>query len=158
MAVIKIATRTARLANKAQVAEFFEVSVNAVDGWIRRGCPYVRRGDLRAPWVFDLLALAEWRFTQPQLARCDDPEAMSPRDRRHWYEGEKVREKIDEMMANLISREEFAAEKERIQSVLAECLARLPAHLEAACKLPPAASATLRDLIDKERTAMTMTP
>ncbi len=157
MAVIKIATRTARLANKAQVAEFFEVSVNAVDGWIRRGCPYVRRGDLRTPWVFDLLKVLKWRFTQPQLARCDDPEAMSPRDRRDWYEGEAVRIQIEELRANLISRDEFDAEKSRIQSVLAECLDQLPDKLTTSCELPPAASATLRDLIDRERAAMTPT-
>jgi phage terminase Nu1 subunit (DNA packaging protein) len=158
MAVIKIATRTARLANKAQVAEFFEVSVNAVDGWIRRGCPYVRRGDLRTPWVFDLLKVLEWRFTQPQLERCDDPEAMSPLDRRDWYEGERVREKIEELRANLISRDEFDAEKSRIQSAIAGCLDRLPDRLITACKLPPAASATLREMLDRECSAMTMTP
>ncbi len=144
MAVIKIATRTARLANKAQVAEFFEVSVNAVDGWIRRGCPFIQRGDLRTPWIFDLLKVLEWRFTQPQLERCDDPEAMSPRDRRDWYEGEAVRVQLEELQENLITRAEFVAERERIQSLLAECLDRLPDRLTTACDLPPAVAEALR--------------
>ncbi len=152
--VTKIATHAARLANKAQIAEFFEVSTNAVDGWIRRGCPYVRRGGLRVPWVFDLLKVLEWRFTQPQPTRCDDPEAMPPRDRRHWYEDEAVRVQLEEMGANLITRIEYHAERARILSVLAECLARLPDRLEVACELPPAATAALRDLIDRERAAL----
>ncbi|NMQ21483.1 DUF1441 family protein [Candidatus Competibacter phosphatis] len=109
--VTKIATHTARLANKSQIAEFFEVSTNAVDGWIRRGCPFIQRGDLRTPWIFDLLKVLEWRFTRPKRARFDDPEAMSPRDRRHWYEGEAVRIQIEELRANLITRDECHAEK-----------------------------------------------
>ena len=146
-----------RLANKLQVSEFFDVSVKTVDLWVRRGCPFIQRGDLRTPWIFDLLTVSEWRYAPPTRVRVDDPEKLKPRDRKDWYEGERVREKIEELRANLISREEFAAEKERIQSVLEECLARLPGRLEVACELPPAASATLRDLIDLERTAMTMT-
>lgn len=30
--------------NKVEVAEFFEVSTNTVDDWIRKGCPFVERG------------------------------------------------------------------------------------------------------------------
>ncbi len=156
--VTNISPPAFRLANKLQVSEFFDVSFKTVDLWVRRGCPFVERGGTSAPWVFDLLAVAQWRFTRPKRARFDDPEKLKPRERKDWYEGEKVREKIDEMMANLISREEFAAEKSRIQSVLAECLARLPGRLEVACKLPPAASAVLREMLDRERAAMTMTP
>ena len=80
--VTKIATHTARLANKAQIAEFFEVSTNAVDGWIRRGCPYVQRGDLRTPWVFDLLKVVEWRYTRKKRARVENPDELRPKDRR----------------------------------------------------------------------------
>lgn len=154
--VTKIATHAARLVNKAQIAEFFEVSTNAVDGWIRRGCPYVQRGGLRVPWVFDLLKVLEWRFTRPQPTRCGDPEAMPPRDRRHWYEGEAVRIQLEELRANLITRVEYDAEKTRILSVIAECLVRLPDRLEVACELPPAASAVLRATLDRERAAMAL--
>ena len=152
--VTKIATHAARLVNKAQIAEFFEVSTNAVDGWIRRGCPFVRRGDLRTAWVFDLLKVLEWRFTRPKRARFDDPEAMSPRDRRHWYEGEAIRIQIEELRANLITSDECHAEKTRIISVLAEYLSRLPDKLATACELTPAATGVLRNLIDRERAVL----
>ena len=146
-----------RLANKLQVSEFFDVSVKTVDLWVRRGCPFIQRGDLRTPWIFDLLTVSEWRYAPPTRVRVDDPEKLKPRDRRDWYEGEKVREKIEETLANLVPRDEFDAEKSRIQSVLTECLERLPGRLESACELPPAATAALRDLIDRERAAMTPT-
>ena len=133
-----------RLANKLQVSEFFNVSFKTVDLWVRRGCPFVERGGTNSPWVFDLLAVAEWRYTRPKRARFDDPDALKPKDRRDWYEGERIRGKIEELMANLIARDEFDAEKERIQSALAECLERLPGRLEVACGLPPAVAEALR--------------
>ena len=142
--VTHISPPSFRLANKLQVSEFFNVSFKTVDLWVRRGCPFVVRGGTNAPWVFDLLAVAQWRFERPKRARFDDPDELKPKDRRDWYEGERVRGKIEELQENLITRAEFDAEKERIQSVLAECLARLPGRLEAACGLPPAAAEALR--------------
>ena len=133
-----------RLANKLQVSEFFNVSFKTVDLWVRRGCPFVERGGTNAPWVFDLLAVAEWRYTRPKRARFEDPDELKPKDRRDWYEGERTKEKVEELMANLITRDEFGAEKERIQSVLEECLARLPGRLEVACELTPAVAEALR--------------
>ncbi len=152
--VTKIATHTARLANKAQIAEFFEVSTNAVDGWIRRGCPFIQRGDLRTPWIFDLLKVLEWRFTRPKRARVENPDELRPKDRRDWYEGEKARVEVENRKADLISREEYHAERARIISVLAECLSRLPDKLATACELPPAASAALRETLDRERAVL----
>ena len=132
-----------RLVNKLQVSEFFNVSFKTVDLWVRRGCPFVERGGTSSPWVFDLLAVAEWRYT-PKRASFDDPDALKPKDRRDWYEGEKVRIRVEDLQENLITRAEFDAEKERIQSVLAECLERLPGRLEVACGLPPAVAEALR--------------
>ncbi len=149
--VTKIATHAARLANKAQIAEFFEVSTNAVDGWIRRGCPFIQRGDLRTPWIFDMLKVAEWRYTRSRRVRVENPDELKPRDRRDWYEGERVREKVAELRANLISREEFDAEKNRITMAMSECLSRFPDQLTASYQLPPAASAVLRGELEKAR-------
>ena len=133
-----------RLANKLQVSEFFNVSFKTVDLWVRRGCPFVERGGTNAPWVFDLLAVAQWRYTRPKRARFEDPDELKPKDRRDCYEGERVRGIIEELMANLITRAEFDSEKTRILSVLEECLARLPGRLEVACSLPPAVAEALR--------------
>ena len=152
--VTNISPPAVRLANKLQVSEIFEVSVKTVDLWVRRGCPFVRRGDLRTPWIFDLLAVAEWRFTRPKRVRVENPDELKPKDRRDWYEGERVREKVAELRANLITRDEFNAEKTRITMAISECLDQLPDKLTTACELPPVAIAALRETLDRERAAM----
>ena len=152
--VTHISPPAVRLANKLQVSEIFEVSVKTVDLWVRRGCPHLVRGDVYKPWVFDLLKVAEWRYTRSRRVRVDDPEKLKAKDRRDWYEGERVREKVEELRANLITRDAFDAETTRIKSVLAECLDQLPDKLTAACGLSPAVAAVLRDLIDRERAAL----
>ena len=152
--VTHISPPAVRLANKLQVSEIFDVSVKTVDLWVRRGCPFIQRGDLRTPWIFDLLKVAEWKYTRSRRARVDDPEKLKAKDRRDWYEGERVREKVEELKGNLITRDEFNEERARILSAIAECLARLPDRLEVACELPPAATGVLRDLIDRERAAL----
>jgi hypothetical protein len=49
------------LASKAELADFFSVSLPTVDSWIRKGCPYEQKGSHGKPWVFDLAAVAKWR-------------------------------------------------------------------------------------------------
>ena len=156
--VTNISPPAVRLANKLQVSEIFYVSVKTVDLWVRRGCPYIQRVDLRTPWIFDLLAVAEWRYTRSRRVRVDDPEKLKAKDRRDWYEGEKVREKVAEMKANLISRDAFNAEKERVFSVITECLDKLTDKLTTACELSPAAAAVLRATLDKERAVLVSPP
>ena len=46
--------------NKAQLAEALGVSVQAVDGWIRRGVPVMERGAKGVPWQFRLADVVEW--------------------------------------------------------------------------------------------------
>jgi hypothetical protein len=76
--VTNISPPAFRLANKLQVSEFFDVSVKTVDLWVRRGCPFIQRGDLRTPWIFDLLTVSEWRYAPPTRVRVDDPEKLKP--------------------------------------------------------------------------------
>lgn len=156
--VTHISPPAVRLANKLQVSEIFDVSVKTVDLWVRRGCPFVRRGDLRTPWIFDLLKVAEWKFTRQKRARIEDPDELKPKDRRDWYEGERVREKVAELQANLITRDEFDAERTRILSVITECLDQLTDKLTTACELSPAAAAVLRATLDKERAVLVSPP
>ena len=149
--VTHISPPAVRLANKLQVSEIFDVSVKTVDLWVRRGCPYIQRGDLRTPWIFDLLKVAEWKYTRSRRARVEDPEKLKPKDRRDWYEGARVKEKVEELRANLITRDEFDAERARILSVITECLDQLTDKLTVACELPPAATAVLRGELEKAR-------
>lgn len=126
----EIRINPARLANKSECAEWFEVSIPTLNGWIRRGCPCVHRGDKITPWSFDLLAVHEWlahRVTEARHRKAID--AMSPRDRRLWYEGEKARLTVEALQETLITAEEFQAERARLLGPIAECLDALPDKL-----------------------------
>ena len=83
-----------RSANKAEVAEFFDVSIKSVDGWVRRGCPVVERGRLNKPWIFDLLEVAEWRITGRQVDDDIDPDKLPPMERKAWYDGETKKREL----------------------------------------------------------------
>jgi len=81
-----------RRANKAEMAEFFEVSVQAIDGWIRRGCPYVQKGARGVSWQFNLLDVAKWRYGRHEDDTEGNPEEMAPKDRLDWYRGDRERD------------------------------------------------------------------
>lgn len=95
-----------RKANKAEVAEFFDVSIKAVDGWVRRGCPVVERGRLNVPWVFDLLQVAEWRITGKRADADIDPDSLPPSERKAWYEGETKKRELQVRDRELIPADE----------------------------------------------------
>lgn len=134
------------------LAEWFGVSVPSVDGWLRRGCPHVQKGDKGRPWVFDILEVARWRFGQaanPDETRS--PEDMSPKERKDWYEGEKVRVGLEVEKGNLITLDEYRKEMARILKQVATTLETLPDTLERQCALPPDVVSKMQDAIDRER-------
>ena len=119
-----------RRANKAEVAEFFEVSIKAVDGWVRRGCPVVERGRLNKPWVFDLLAVAEWRIAGTSANDCTDPTAFPPAERKAWFESELKRRELQERDRELIPAAELESCVARVFGALSQGLRSIPDNLE----------------------------
>ncbi|MEM1191549.1 MAG: DUF1441 family protein [Pseudomonadota bacterium] len=125
-----------RLANKAQAAEFFGVSVNTIDRWIRRKCPVVQRGSLGKPWVLDLLSIAEWKFTRgsDEADGEDDdqipPEKLPPADRKAWYESEVKRRAIQELDRELIPVAEVERTVSTAFAAIAADIKSLPDNLE----------------------------
>lgn len=155
MAVSAINVPPSRKANKALVADFFGVAITSVDGWVRRGCPYVQRGERGTPWVFDLLQLAEWRFGgQKSVAEEVSPEDMPPKERRDWYEGEKVRIELEVRKGNLITLDEYRGEMARILKQLAYWVETLPDALERKCALEPSVVSSLQAESDSERAVL----
>lgn len=56
--------KSGKTVNKRELAEFFGVSPQAVDGWLSRGCPYIEKGKALHGYKFDTAAVAEWRSEQ----------------------------------------------------------------------------------------------
>lgn len=119
-----------RQCNKAQLAEFFDKSVKAVDGWVRRGCPVVKRGNKSEPWVFDALAVAQWYFSSDGDDLDTDPEKMQPQDRKAWYESESKRRDLQERDRELLKATEVEEVLAVAFSALSQDLQAIPDNLE----------------------------
>lgn len=112
----------ARRANKAEAAAFFGVSLPTISDWINKGAPVLQKGNRGIPWVLDLLAMAEWRFTGATNdgggPEAVDPDQLSPTDRLAWYRAEKERRAI-------LKDERFLLEAPEVAEAIATAFAAL---------------------------------
>ena len=76
---------------------------------------------------------------------------MTPKERKDWYEGEKVRVGLEVEKGNLITLDEYRREMARILKKIATTLETLPDTLERQCALPPDVVSKMQDAIDRER-------
>jgi phage terminase Nu1 subunit (DNA packaging protein) len=129
----------ARKATKAQLAEFFDVSIPTIDAWIRKGMPVVERGSKTTPWVFDLLAVTLWKFA-PDAAGEDapvDPERLPPGERKAWYDSEMRRREMQKDDRELIPAAEVGQVVATAFAAVAQSIRSLPDNLERRLSLAP---------------------
>lgn len=127
-----------RKANKAEVAEFFDVSIPSVEGWLRRGCPVVQRGSRTIPWVFDLLEVAKWRITGQRTDADIDPDTLPPSERKAWYEGESKKRELQVRDRELIPAAEVEQVIATAFAAIAQDLRAIPDNLERRHGIDPA--------------------
>jgi phage terminase Nu1 subunit (DNA packaging protein) len=139
-----------RRANKAEVALWFGVSLPAVDGWIRRGCPVVQRGARGVAWVLDLLAVAEWRLK----GSSRDADELSPTEYRAYWQGKNEQLKFDVASRELIPSEDVGRGYSLLVKSLAAFCDSLPDVLERDAGLPPEALEIVQRLCDQERESL----
>lgn len=141
--------------NKAQIAEIFGVSLPAVEGWIRRGCPVAKRGGKGTVYEFDLRAVAEWYYSRNAQPQGEvDPERMTAKERKDWYEGEKVRRALEVDAGKLIQADEAAIEFAALIKAFTGFLETLPHILELECSLPTYVTERLQIACDSHRQAL----
>lgn len=108
----------------------------------------VARGSKGVSWQFDLLRLAEWRFAATQTGEQADPEAMTPAERKAWYEGETRRRDLAERAKELIP----VAEVERVCAeafaALAQDIRAVPDLLERRHAISPEIAAAVERALD----------
>jgi phage terminase Nu1 subunit (DNA packaging protein) len=119
-----------RIANKAQCAEFFGVSLPSIEAWIRKGMPVQARGAKGISWEIDLLEACKWRFAGQSSGGDVDPDSLDPVQRRAWYEGEVKKRDLQVKDRELIP----VAEVERVVATafaaLASDIRAIPDNLE----------------------------
>jgi phage terminase Nu1 subunit (DNA packaging protein) len=147
---------TIREANKSETAEFFGVSLPTLENWVRRGCPVLERGGKNVPYRFDLRAVAEWYYGGKSVASDGDvdPEKMTPKERKDWYEGEKVRRALEVDAGKLLRADEAEIEFAAMVKTFAGALEILPFRLERECNLSGDVVERLQIAIDEARESL----
>jgi phage terminase Nu1 subunit (DNA packaging protein) len=125
-----------RLANKAEVAEWFGVSVPTVDAWLRRGVPYVTRGGRGQQWQLDLRDVAEWYYGRQGSSADEDPDKLPPKDRLDWYRGTRERTRHMQEIGELIPAADYESALAAALKTVASGLESLPDLLERDAALP----------------------
>jgi len=119
-----------RRANKAQAAEFFDVTLPTIDAWIRKGAPVLQRGSRGVSWVIDLRAMAEWSYAGKSENIDIDPDALAPAERKAWYEGETKKRELQVRDRELIPAAEVEQVVATAFSAIAQDLRAIPDNLE----------------------------
>lgn len=139
-----------RRVNKAQAAEWFDVSLPCIDGWIRRGCPVVQRGARGVAWVLDLLAVAEWRLQ----GSSRDPGELSPTEYRAFWQGKNEQLRFERDSGQLIPVEDVGRQYSSLCKSLASFCDSLPDILERDAGLSAEAIDIVQRLCDQERESL----
>jgi terminase small subunit / prophage DNA-packing protein len=139
-----------RKANKAEVAEWFGVSVPTVDAWIRRGCPHLQRGNRGLSWIFDIKAVAEWYYGASDSPE-DDPEKMSPKDRLDWYRGARERTKHLQELGELVSVSDYEKTLSSALKKVAIALETMPDQIEREAPISGEAIEVIQRITDRVR-------
>jgi phage terminase Nu1 subunit (DNA packaging protein) len=119
-----------RIVNKAQCAEFFEVSLPTVAAWIRKGMPVQKQGSTQVAWEIDLLEVCKWRFAGQTSGADVDPDSLEPMQRRAWYEGEVKKRDLQVKDRELIPVEEVERVVATAFAALASDIRAIPDNLE----------------------------
>ena len=83
-----------------------------------------------------------------------DPERLPPKERKDWYEGERLRITLEQQRKQLVTLDEYQDEMSRVLKDIAMTLETLPDVLERKCALSPDAVLTMQQLLDEQRTAL----
>jgi len=67
-----------QVVSRAELAEFFGVSLTTIDHWVRSGAPFVTRGGPGRQWAFNTADVAAWREDRID-ARRQRAAAAAPR-------------------------------------------------------------------------------
>src|SRR4051794_16026613 len=79
------APRHGRIVNRVQLGDFLGVSLPTVDAYVRRGCPFVQRGNKGQEWQFNSADVVEWLkndAVEREVGKADDPDIDAARLRK----------------------------------------------------------------------------
>lgn len=145
-----------RKANKAELAEFFGVSIPTIEAWVRKGCPVLQRGSKTIPWVFDLLDVARWRIApvDEDGEEGADPAKLPPAERKAWFESELKRRELQVQDGELVQAVELERSIATAFSAIAQAVRAVPDNLERRAGCGPEAAEAVGALLDEAMSAL----
>lgn len=130
MADVAVAVPEVRRANKAQAAEFFDISLPTLEAWLRKGAPVVQRGSRGIGWILDLNAVARWHYESRIESGDVDPDSLPPAERKAWYEGEAKKRELQIKDRELIPAPDVERAVATAFAAIAQDLRAIPDNLE----------------------------
>jgi len=139
-----------RTGNKADLANWFGVALTTVDQWLRRGCPYLQRGERGKQWKFDFLAVSKWRYGAEEKDE-DDPEKMPAKERLDWYRGTRERTRHLQECGELLLATDYERELSNAAKIVGTVLESLPDRAERDAGASPEVVELIQHVVDQLR-------
>jgi hypothetical protein len=143
-----------RRANKAQAAQFFDITLPTLERWLREGAPVVQRGSRGISWILDLRQIAQWKYGSNIGPGGVDPDSLSPQDRKAWYDSEQKRRALQIQDRELIPVAEIERVISTAFSAIAQGLRSLPDNIERRTGCSPEIVEAIERAIDAEMRAL----
>jgi phage terminase Nu1 subunit (DNA packaging protein) len=138
--------------NLGEIAEICGVSLPTVRAWVRRGCPYVEKGNKGKEWQFDTVGVIEWQKEQAALSAVGDVSTLDIEEaRRRKLAAEAALSELDLSKARgeLVSLEDVSTVWLEITTAARSQLLALPSKM-AAIVAPLSDPAEIRTLLEAE--------
>lgn len=142
-----------RRANKAQAAQFFDISLPTLEKWLREGAPILQMGSRGVSWEIDLKAVAQWRYSSRSEGGVD-PDSMPPQERKAWYESETKRRALQVQDRELIPSSEVESVVATAFQAISQGLRSLPDNIERRTGCSPDILEAIEAALDGEMDAL----
>ncbi|MBU2714396.1 DUF1441 family protein [Zooshikella harenae] len=93
-------------------------------------------------------------FGSTELSNLHDPEQMTPKDRKDWFQAENERLNFEEREGLLCEAEDVRRTLNTVVQVLIQACETLPDHLERKCALPPKALTAVENVVNDVRQSL----
>ncbi|MBU2714394.1 DUF1441 family protein [Zooshikella harenae] len=93
-------------------------------------------------------------FGNTELSDLHDPEKMTPKDRKDWFQAENERLDFELRESQLCETEDVRRTLNTVVQVLIQACETLPDHLERKCALPPKALTAVENVVNDIRQSL----
>lgn len=113
-----------QIVTRTGLADVFGVSLPTIDGWIRAGCPFEKRGGRGVEWAFDTAAVSRWLRDRAIEEATGETQADETELKRRKLSAETAKAELD-----LAKAKELVAPLDQVERNLSRVFAEVRANL-----------------------------